>query len=202
MIPGKLIAFEGIDQSGKETQAKRLTKRLSQEGWQVLYLSFPEYETPIGQMLSAFLRGATSLTPHVRHLLYTANRFEFFAPITSALNLGQIVICDRYSESGVAYGMANKLDRQWLYDIERDLPRADLLFYLAIEPELARQRKPQARDIYEANVAFLRQCNTAYQQLCQTDPRWQPIDGSQGIDEIERIVYEKVKALLTQDRRV
>ena len=71
-----LIAFEGLDQSGKETQARQLRARLEQDGRNVRSLSFPDYGTPIGQRDPAGARRRTRLRPDVMQLLYVANRFE------------------------------------------------------------------------------------------------------------------------------
>jgi len=198
MKRGKLFAFEGIDQSGKETQAKRLRERLLAKGEKVLYLSFPDYKTPIGAMLDAFLHGNTKMNPYVRHLLYAANRFEYYEEIKAALVDGQIVVCDRYTESGVAYGIANKLSQDWLYELERDLPRADMLFFLQVEPEEAVARKGVGRDIYETNLGFLRECNQAYEHLCEVDHRWNRIDACQDIATLSEIVYQKASGLLKE----
>ena len=72
-----LIVFEGLDQSGKETQARLLRARLAQDGRRVQALSFPEYETPIGREIRQALDGARDFTPDVMQLLYVANRLEF-----------------------------------------------------------------------------------------------------------------------------
>ena len=72
-----LIAFEGLDQSGKETQTRTLRVRLEQAGHEVRTLSFPEYDTPIGQELRKTLDGDRDFPPDVMQLLYVANRLEF-----------------------------------------------------------------------------------------------------------------------------
>ena len=112
-----LIAFEGLDQSGKETQARHLRARLEQEGRKVHALSFPEYGTPIGQEIAAALRGERDFTPSVMQLLYVANRHERRPEIVNALAAGDVVVCDRYIASSVAYGEAQGLDPDWLLSI-------------------------------------------------------------------------------------
>ena len=105
-----LIAFEGLDQSGKETQTRQLRARLEQEGWKVRSVSFPDYETPIGRELAQALQGQREFTPDVMQLLYVANRFEYRPRLESWLAAGDIVLCDRYLASSVAYGEAHGLD--------------------------------------------------------------------------------------------
>ena len=71
-----LIAFEGLDQSGKETQARTLRARLEQDGHKVRSLSFPDYGTPIGREIQQALAGERDFPPDVMQLLYVANRYE------------------------------------------------------------------------------------------------------------------------------
>ena len=89
-----LIAFEGLDQSGKETQSRTLRARLEADGHRVRSLSFPEYDTPIGGEIRQALDGARDFTPDVMQLLYVANRLEFKARLMLWLDAGDVVICD------------------------------------------------------------------------------------------------------------
>src|SRR6187397_2023053 len=117
-----LIAFEGLDQSGKETQARHLRARLEQDGRKVRSLSFPDYDTPIGQEIQKALAGERDFTRVAMQLLYVANRFEYKARLEMWLAAGDVVICDRYRASSVAYGEAQGLDPAWLDEIQRYLP--------------------------------------------------------------------------------
>src|SRR5947207_58373 len=101
-----LIAIEGLDQSGKETQARHLRARIEADGRKVHGLSFPEYETPIGQEIRRALSGEREFGPEVMQLLYVANRFEYKPRLDLWLGSGAIVVCDRYRASSVAYGDA------------------------------------------------------------------------------------------------
>ncbi len=74
---GLLIAFEGLDQSGKQTQAELLRDRLIAADRDVRLLSFPDYGTPIGEEIERALRGARNYAPDVMQLLYVANRYEW-----------------------------------------------------------------------------------------------------------------------------
>jgi len=104
------IAFEGLDQSGKETQARRLAESLAAEGRRVETLSFPDYETPIGREIGAALAGEREFPPDVMQLLYIANRYEWRPKIEQWLREGAIVVCDRYVASSIAYGESHGLD--------------------------------------------------------------------------------------------
>src|SRR5690554_313108 len=91
-----LIAFEGLDQSGKETQARTLRARLEEAGRRVRPVSFPAYDTPIGREIRAALAGEREFGPDVMQLLYVANRLEWRPKLERWLLDHDIVICDRY----------------------------------------------------------------------------------------------------------
>ena len=113
---GLLIVFEGLDQSGKQTQAELLRDRLKADGYKVRLLSFPDYGTSIGEEIARALQGERDYGPEVMQLLYVANRYERREEILHWLEGGLILICDRYVASSVAYGEAQGLDPGWLAD--------------------------------------------------------------------------------------
>jgi dTMP kinase len=159
-----LISFEGLDQSGKETQTRTLRARLENEGHRVRSLSFPEYDTPIGRELRQALDGGRDFTADVMQLLYVANRLEFRSRLELWLSAGDVVICDRYCASTVAYGEAQGLDPAWLLDIQRTLPKADVTVLLDIAPETAAQRKSTGRDRYERDLTLLARVRESYRR--------------------------------------
>ena len=109
-----LIAIEGIDQAGKATQAERLCSRLTREGCNVLRRSFPEYNTPIGRVIASGLQGGEETSAEIIQLLCAANRFEFKVQMTRWSQERRIVVCDRYTASGIAYGTARGLPEDWV----------------------------------------------------------------------------------------
>jgi dTMP kinase len=98
-MTGLLIAFEGLDQSGKQTQAELLRDRLTDAGRKVKLLSFPDYQTAIGSEIGRALRGERDYTADVMQLLYVANRYECKGEIVRAREAGTILVCDRYMAS-------------------------------------------------------------------------------------------------------
>ena len=166
---GLLIAFEGLDQSGKQTQAELLRDRLIAAGRSVFLLSFPDYGTPIGEEIERALRGARNYAPDVMQLLYVANRYEWRTEIERRRNDGEILICDRYLASSVAYGEAQGLDSAWLLEIQRHLPQPDLTFLLDIAPEVSAKRKTADRDRYERDLALLGRVRSSYLRLAEKD---------------------------------
>lgn len=193
--PGVLIAFEGLDQSGKETQTRRQRERLVAAGCDVLELTFPCYRTRIAQEIASALSGATRYTPDVLQLLYIANRFEYKPQIQDALAQGAVVICDRYLASSVAYGEAFGLDPDWLLDAQRLLPPPTLTVLLDIAPETAMARKVLHRDRFERDLELLGRVRASYLRQA-TAPGWVRIDGERPRDEVEMAVTAAVMARL------
>jgi dTMP kinase len=192
---GRLIAFEGLDQSGKETQAKRLADRLAARGRLASIAAFPDRDTPIGQEIEMGLRGGREYHADVMQLLYVANRYERKPAIEQMLALGRIVICDRYLASSVAYGEAQGLDPGWLFDIQRFLPQPALTLLLDIAPATAVQRKRAHRDRFESDLDLLERVRRSYQRQAGA-AGWQLIDGERTPDEVEQDVVSAVSRQL------
>ncbi len=113
-----LIALEGIDQSGKQTQTDLLAAALRLRGREVFTVTFPAYATALGAEIRAFLHDQRNYPPAARHLLFAANRYERQDEIRRRLAAGAVVVADRWSASGIAYGVALGLPRAWLESLE------------------------------------------------------------------------------------
>lgn len=194
-MSGMLIAFEGIDQSGKETQAQRLRERLREAGHKARLLSFPDYGTSIGEEIARALQGERAYGSDVMQLLFVANRHERREAILEWIAGGLILLCDRYRASSIAYGEAQGLDRIWLEDIQRLLPPADLTIFIDIAPSTAATRKAHDRDRYERDLSLLERVRTSYQRQ-NAGPDWIHIDGERSKDEVANDVFEAVSARL------
>jgi dTMP kinase len=190
-----LIAFEGLDQSGKETQAQQLRERLRQAGHRVRLLSFPDYGTSIGEEIARALAGERDYGADVMQLLFVANRHERREAILEWLGGGLILLCDRYRASSIAYGEAQGLDPQWLEEIQQMLPVADLTIFLDINPTTAAARKAQDRDKYERDLALLTRVSDSYRRQA-TQPRWVRMNGERSKEEIAEDVFAAVTSLL------
>jgi len=190
-----LIAFEGLDQSGKETQARHLRARLQQEGRTVRAASFPDYETPIGREIRQALAGEHNFGPDVMQLLYVANRFEYKPRLDTWLRAGDLVVCDRYRASSIAYGEAMGLDPHWLDLIQQPLPSATLTVFLDIAPGTAVQRKQTGRDRFERDLALLARVRESYHRQA-ADAGWVVIDAEQSKDDVREAVARAVAPVL------
>ena len=190
-----LIAFEGLDQSGKETQARLLRARLEAKGHRVEMLTFPDDGTPLGKDIRAALAGTRDHAPDVMQLLYIANRHERRADIARWLADGAVVLCDRYLASSIAYGEAQGVDAGWLTEVQRLLPQPDLTLLLDIAPATALARKQANRDRYERDLDLLARVRDSYRRLAQ-QPSWQLIDGEQPRESVSAMINETVATRL------
>jgi dTMP kinase len=196
-MAGLLIAFEGLDQSGKETQAQLLCEWLRQQARPVRFVSFPDYTTPIGQELGRALQSERAYGPDVMQLLFVANRYERGPEIERWLADGCVVVCDRYRASSVAYGEAHGLDPGWLDDLQRFLPQPDLTLVLDIAPETALGRKTANRDRYERDLAMLGRVRASYRRQAG-QPGWVLVDGERSKSAVAGDVVSAVEPRLAR----
>ena len=188
-MPGHLIAFEGLDQSGKQTQAELLRDRLKEDGRKARLVSFPDYGTSIGEEIARALAGEREYGPDVMQLLYVANRYERKPDLERWLEGGLVLVCDRYTASSVAYGEAMGLDPAWLADMQRQLPPAALTIMLDIAPETAVKRKAVDRDRYERDLALQARVRESYRRQA-AEQGWVVVDGERSKDTIAADVYD------------
>ena len=186
-----LIVFEGLDQSGKETQARQLRTRLQQDKRTVRALSFPDYETPIGRELRHALDGERDFGPEVMQLLYIANRFEHKPRLVHWLEAGDLIVCDRYRASSVAYGEAQGLDVTWLEEMQRHLPQPTVTVLLDIHPETAAARKQVNRDRYERDLVMLARVRDSYLRQA-AEGGWVTVDAQQSREAVAEAVMAAV----------
>lgn len=143
-MKGIFIVFEGCDKVGKTTQSQALHKCLKGSH----LCSFPNRETPIGRIIDDYLNHKIDLEPHAAHLLFSANRWEEINNITSLLERGIDVICDRYIYSGLAYSICRDplISKDWLDSPDRGLLKPDIVFLLKSSANHFRDNNTMERD--------------------------------------------------------
>ena len=193
-MSGLLIAFEGLDQSGKQTQAELLRDHLKQEGRKSRVVSFPDYGTSIGEEIARALQGEREYGAEVMQLLYIANRYERKPDLQRWLEGGLILVADRYAASSVAYGEAQGLDPAWLIETQKYLPPPGLTILLDIAPATAARRKAADRDRYERDLAMLGRVRESYHRQAAVQKNWVIIDGEQSKDDVAGEVFRVVAA--------
>ncbi|MEE2635697.1 MAG: dTMP kinase [Acidobacteriota bacterium] len=193
-----LIAIEGLDQSGKATQAQRLRDRLREEGRRARLVTFPDYGTTIGEEIARALQGEREYGADVMQLLYIANRHERLPDLVRWLEGGLIVVCDRYIASSVAYGEAQNLDSDWLTQTQRFLPAPDVTVLLDIAPDVALHRKATGRDRYERDLALLERVRRSYLRQAQ-EGGWLTVDGEPGPDDVSETLMASLAERLAPE---
>jgi dTMP kinase len=202
--PGRLIAFEGVEGSGKSTQLELLRRELESRGRDVLVTREPG-GTPAGERVRALLLDpAVELHPRAEALLFAAARAELVeAVIRPALERGAVVLCDRYLDSSLAYqGGARGLGRGPVSQVNRFatgglLP--DLVVLLDLDPAAGLARRARDRDRIEAqDLGFHRRVRDAFRDLAAAEPgRFAVVDAAAPVDEVADRVRAAVLGLLS-----
>tara|TARA_B100000949_G_C14133493_1_gene387631 strand:- start:84 stop:668 length:585 start_codon:yes stop_codon:yes gene_type:complete len=190
-----LVAIEGLDQSGKETQAQILRDSIRAVGHKSRVVSFPDYGTSIGEEIARALQGEREYGPETMQLLYVANRFERKTDIERWNEAGLVVLFDRYVSSSVAYGEAHGLDPQWLTTLQVYLPQPELTLLLDITPETAVARKAVSRDRYEQDLSLLQRVRESYLRQAEHQD-WVRVDGEQSKDRVASDLAMALKSRL------
>jgi len=190
-LPARIIALEGIDQSGKRTQAQLLIGSLKRKGLRAASISFPVYESPAGQQIRRFLQGKWSYPPEALHMLYSLNRWENQARILSLIQRADFVVADRYTPSNLAYGVSRGLNLEWLQTLDKGLPVADLVIVLDVPVPSSFARKQKNRDVHESNRKLLVKVRHAYKTLSDR-LGWKIVDATVPVEEVEPAVWNIV----------
>lgn len=196
-----LISFEGVDGSGKSTQAALLAAALRADGRSVVLTREPG-GTSLGERVRSLLLGGESMSPWAEAALFAAARAELVAEVVRpALERGDIVVCDRYVDSSLAYqGIARGLGLEAVLELNR-LATGNLLpdrtFLLALPPEDALARSRGAPDrIEREGLAFLARVSAAYLELAGRFPeRIVALDATLPEAELAALVSSGVRVL-------
>ncbi len=143
-MKGKLIVFEGIDGSGKTTQATMLHEYLREKGYDVILTREPT-DTIIGGVIRSILKGHIRMSEKVLPFLFAADRINHIEEVIKpALEEGKIVICDRYYLSNLAYQW-DGFPIDWLKELERFVIEPDIVIILDVNPRIAIERMEKER---------------------------------------------------------
>lgn len=193
------ITLEGIDGSGKSTQAERLEALLKSAGHKVRRTREPG-DWSGGEALRSLLLTGTILHSWTEVLLFAADRCEHVSQVVApALKRCETVICERYNDSTLVYQCWGRgLDRSQVESLLQwcRLPEPDLTFWLEIPPEMALDRRQNrgGDDRFEAERAeFHARLHRGFSQLAQEKRRIIPIDGTQCEERVTLALEEVLK---------
>ena len=179
MSKGRLIVLEGLDGSGKSTQLELAENVLKNMGLKYRVISFPNYSSPSGQIITSYLKGEIACDgmngAYSASSFYAVDRYiSFVSDWKKDYDDGAVILCGRYTSSNAIYQMT-KLDKSeydeylaWLHDYEHKklgLPEADLVLFLDMPLEISQrlltkryEGDESKKDIHESSIAFLRSC--------------------------------------------
>jgi dTMP kinase len=205
-----LIAIEGIDGSGKGTQAGLVTLRLRELGYRVSSIQFPRYSaTTFGEAIGDFLNGRfgslDEVHPQLAAVLYAGDRFESLGVLREAIGSSDVVILDRFTASNFAHQAAKLQGEEreklihWIDDVEHrvfGLPRPDLNVLLDISSAWSRElvsRKEERdytteeADIQENDRPYLERVRKCYREIAGTRDNWSVVNCLAGDGELRAV---------------
>jgi dTMP kinase len=196
------ITFEGTEGSGKSLQTRKLVEHLRDNAFTVLATHEPG-GTPLGTELRRLLldREELQIGGRAEALLMNASRAQLVETIIRpALERGEVVVCDRFADSTLAYqGAGRALNQQDLASVISFAtaglqPDMTLLLDVPVEVGLARKHAQDERNRFEAEaVAFHARVRSAYQSLALMEPgRWRCFDATQSADRLSEAIWGAV----------
>ena len=222
MSKGKLIAIEGLDGSGKATQAKLLAGYLAAQGLAVREVSFPNYGSDSSALVKMYLAGQFGQHPddvnaYAASSFYAVDRYASFLRFWRKDYLsGATIVADRYTTSNAVYQMEKTPPEDWnkylawLQDYEYgklQLPRPDLVLFLDMPTEISQRLlsgryagDERKKDLHESNVEFLTRCRRTALYAAEA-MGWHTVSCSQEgaprkIEDIQRDIREIVSQKL------
>lgn len=193
MMKGKFIVFEGIDKSGKTTQAKMLCEHLKKSGVECVFCSEPTYENPIGLLIRDWLNGKVEIkSGKAITLLYSADRYEDLKTrALPALKEGKTVVMDRYYYSTMVYeNVLYGADSEWIEKIHDFALKPDKTIFIDISAEECVKRAGKKADRHE-KLDKMEKVRQGYIELSDKES-FIVIDGARPIED----VFDDVKRAL------
>ncbi|MCL4388086.1 dTMP kinase [Candidatus Marsarchaeota archaeon] len=190
------IVIEGIDGSGKTTQAKALCKSLSKLGYGVVEEREPT-DGAIGKFIRQVLGEKIKIDLLSLQLLFVADRNEHVKAIKRTME-SSIIICDRYYYSTIAYGEASGIERKYLEEMNSIFPAPDKTFFINLSPEKAVKRLASSRtemEIFE-KLDFMERISKAYSKF--REPNIERVDGDGKIEEVTERLLSRTKTFLEE----
>ena len=196
--PGRFICIEGIDASGKTTQAHLLVKSLKRRGFDAVYTTEPS-SGEVGRFIRRYVLQRKKRVPIVvEALLFAVDRVEHVEnSIKPALERGKVVVCDRYVYSSIAYQGAAGLDLSWIEQINRLALTPDLSLFIDVPPEMVLKRLKRKKSVMET-LQTQRRVREIYLSMVR-DGRLVLVDGDRTVERVARDVLRIVLQSLKKE---
>ncbi len=204
MNKGIFITLEGIDGSGKSTQGKLLHTWMGKQGYQVMYTREPG-GTWIGEQIRSIVLNNynTAMDSRAEFLLFSASRAQHTRQfILPTLKMGISVICDRYSDSSIAYqGYGRQsLDLDGIFETTFFATfglKPDITFFLDVDPEKGYQRSHKRNRLDKEELEFYKRVRAGYLMLSELyQNRWITIDANRKTEDVHRDIIVELKERL------
>jgi dTMP kinase len=202
---GYFISFEGPEGGGKSTQIHRLAAALAEQG-HVVWTTREPGGTRVGEMIRPILLGSkqAGLSAFTEALLFTAARAQLVDDvIRPRLNRGEVVLCDRYGDSTLAYqGYGRGIELEALRRLQGEAtgglsPDLTLLLDLPVEAGLARIPRNAQDRLDRETIAFHQRVHAGYREMAAKDPhRWREVDASRDPDQVASRILELAREAL------
>lgn len=195
---GVFICVEGIDGSGKTTQAHILVEALKKEGFEAVYTTEPSNGV-FGKMLRKhILEGSRRVPVVVEAVLFAVDRFDHIeSEVKPLLRRGKIVVSDRYVYSSIAYQGASSLSKKWLKEINNRAIKPDLSIFIDVPPEIVIGRFNRQRSVMET-LQTQKRVREAYLKLVEEEDLL-VIDGASAKKEVAERIQKVVFNFLSSD---
>ena len=222
MSKGKLIVLEGLDGSGKATQAKLLAEHLAAQGVPVQKITFPDYASDSSALVKMYLAGQFGQHPddvnaYAASSFYAVDRYASYKKDWGSFyENGGIIIADRYTTSNAVH-QCSKLPQEqweeylhWLFDYEfrlLGLPAPDRVIYLQVDPAVSQRLMTlryhgdeSKKDVHEKDTAYLARSRAAA-EFCARHLGWDTVhctngDAMRSIEEIQQEVQQLARKTL------
>jgi dTMP kinase len=193
------VTFEGVDGSGKSTQAEILRDALAAEGREVVLTREPG-GTDVGERVRELVLNGPEMTPWAEAALFAAARAELVATVVRpALERGADVIADRYVDSSLAYqGIARGVGVEHVLELNLHVVQGlmpDVTVLLLLDPAEAGRRVAAPDRLEREGAGFHRRVDAAYRELAARYPeRIVAVDGSRPRDELSELIRERLRS--------
>jgi len=193
------IVLEGIDGAGTTTQGKRLCAKLEKHGYKTHFTAEPS-TGKIGKLLRFFLSGEETLDGRAMAMLFAADRLHHYEhEVKPALDKNQVVVCDRYKISSIAYQGAATGEHVLIKDLNSTVLDPDITIFVDVSIDVALQRLALHRatlEIYE-NRKFLESVLKGYQAVFKDEDTFLEhsindfavVDGDKSIETVEEQIH-------------